>query len=250
MTPEITIRTFTDDQYVLDKVFYANNYRLKTFPKDEDITIVDIGAHTGFFSMLCLLRGAHSVYSVEPFSDNFRLMNRNLEAFNERLTSLKIGVYTESKFANISHPEPENNFFYLSHINFHDGLGNGPREVANFCTLDNLLNSVNEEKITILKIHIGYAETEILSSSDRLDKCQYVCGETSATSEKLRELVTSMADKGFEDSFLAESKEKEGSHLFIFAKDKCENLFNLYASGSPEDLQQGEAARMTQVPPE
>jgi hypothetical protein len=59
-----------------------------------------------------------------------------------------------------------------------------------------------------------------------------------------------MADKGFEDSFLAESKEKEGSHLFIFAKDKCENLFNLYASGSPEDIQQDEAARMAQAPSE
>ncbi len=250
MTPEITIRTFTDDQYVLDKIFYANNYRLKTFPEDKPITIVDVGAHTGYFSLLCLLRGAHAVYSVEPFSDNFRILIGNLEAFNERLTALKMGVYTESKFANITYPEPENSFFYLSHINFHDGVSKGPREMASFCTLDNLLNSVNEEEVTILKIHIGYAEAEILLSSERLDKCEYVCGETEASSEKLEELVAYMSDKGFGDSFLAESKEKKGTHLFIFAKDKCENLFNLYASGSPEDLQQGEAARMTQVPPE
>ena len=137
MTPEITIRTFTDDQYVLDKIFYANNYRLKTFPEDKPITIVDVGAHTGYFSLLCLLRGAHAVYSVEPFSDNFRILIGNLEAFNERLTALKMGVYTESKFANITYPEPENSFFYLSHINFHDGVSKGPREMASFCTLDN-----------------------------------------------------------------------------------------------------------------
>ena len=58
MTPEITLRTFTDDQYVLDKVFYANNYRLKKFPEDEKVVIVDVGAHTGFFSLLCAMRGA------------------------------------------------------------------------------------------------------------------------------------------------------------------------------------------------
>ena len=252
MTPELSIRTFTDDQYVLDKVFYANNYRLKTFSENEQITIVDVGAHTGFFSLLCLLRGAHKVYSVEPFADNFRVLNKNLDAFPDRLTTMKMGVYTETKFANITYPEPENNFFYLSHINFHDGQSAGPREVANFCTLDSLLSSVNEEKVTVLKIHIGYAESEILMSSDRLDKCEYVIGETNTSAEKLRELVVNMNNKGFEDSFLAESKEKEGTHLFIFAKDKCENLFNLYASGSPEDMQQEQdmASKMTQIPPE
>ena len=45
MTPEISLRTFTDDQYVLDKVFYANNYRLKQLPEKEKVTVVDIGSH-------------------------------------------------------------------------------------------------------------------------------------------------------------------------------------------------------------
>ena len=49
-----------------------------------------------------------------------------------------------------------------------------------------------------------------------------------------------MEEKGFKDSFFAESKEDEGSHLFSFAKEKCEDLFNLYVSGSPEE--EGEAA--------
>ena len=250
MTPEITLRTFTDDQYILDKIFYANNYRLKNFADDDnDVCVVDVGAHAGYFSLLCLLRGAKKVYSIEPFADNFRVLNKNLEAFAERLTTLKMGVYTESKFANISYPPPENNFFYLSHINFHDG-GDSPKELANFCTLDELLNSINEEKVTLLKLHLGYAESDILISSDRLDKCEYVCGETSASPEKMRELIAHMGEKGFEDSFLAESKEQEGTHLFLFAKDKCENLFNLYAAGSPEEIQQEQemANNMTQIP--
>ena len=81
MTPEITLRTFTDDQYILDKIFYANNYRLKNFTEgDNDVCVVDVGAHAGYFSLLCLLRGAKKVYSIEPFADNFRVLYKNLEA--------------------------------------------------------------------------------------------------------------------------------------------------------------------------
>ena len=234
MTPEITLRTFTDDQYVLDKVFYANNYRLKKFPEDEKVVIVDVGAHTGFFSLLCAMRGADHIYCVEPFTDNFRVLNKNLEAFNDRVTALKMGVYTENKFANISHPVPENNFYFLSQLEFHNG-SEEPSDMAYFTTLDELLGGINDEKVTLLKIHIGYAESDILLSSNSLDKCDFICGETNAPEEKLRELIAGMGEKGFKDSFLAEAKEQKGTHIILFAKNKCEDLFTLYASGEPSD---------------
>ena len=78
MTPNIHIRSFTDDQYWLDKVFYSNSYRLKG---SKDIQngpiIVDIGAHCGFFTFTSLALGAKKVYAVEPFIENFKMLLKN-----------------------------------------------------------------------------------------------------------------------------------------------------------------------------
>ena len=78
MTPEITIRTFSNDQYFLDKAFYSNYYRIKSI--GEGSLVVDIGAHVGAFSFSCLIRGAN-VFAVEPFHDNLRLLMQNTRYF-------------------------------------------------------------------------------------------------------------------------------------------------------------------------
>jgi len=242
MTPELSIRTFTDDQYVLDKVFYANNYRLKTFEEKDKITIVDIGAHIGFFSLLCLMRGANKVYSVEPFTDNFRVMNKNLEAFPDKVTALKLGIYTETRFASFNFPENKDNFFYLSNLEMSKG-GDAPSDLSYFIKLDELLNGIPEAEVDLLKINIGYAETDILLSSQGIEKCKFVCGEVRSTEKKVKELVDYMKEMGFEDSYLAQSKEEENTHLFLFAKEKCEDLFNLVVSGSPEEMEMESAVQ-------
>jgi hypothetical protein len=59
-----------------------------------------------------------------------------------------------------------------------------------------------------------------------------------------------MSEKGFKDSFLAESKEKEGCYLILFAKEKVEDLFNLYVSGSPEEAEANETMAKSMTPVE
>ena len=250
MTPEISLRTFTDDQYVLDKVFYANNYRLKQLPEKENVTVVDIGSHIGTFSLLCLMRGADKVYAVEPFGDNFRMLSKNLESFADKATTLRLGVYTESRFATLAYPKSENNFFYLAHVGLHSTDDGNPSDLTYFVSLDELLSSIPEPEIDVLKLHIGYADAEILTSSDYINKCNYICGEMKLSEDKMKELIQRMDEKGFKDSFFAESKEHEGVHLCLFAKNKCEDLFNLYVSGTPEgdEIEQGKAEAMTQFP--
>ena len=252
MTPEISLRTFTDDQYVLDKVFYANNYRLKQLPEKDKVTVLDIGAHIGTFSLLCLMRGAEKVYAVEPFSDNHRMLTKNLKDFADKSSTLKLGIYTETRFATLEYPENENNFFYLSNVKLHSKGEDVPSDLTHFVKLDELLAAIPETEVDILKIHTTYAEAEILLSSEHIGKCNYICGEMNLTKEKIQELIQSLEAKGFKDSFFAESKEKEGEYLCLFAKEKCEDLFNLYVAGSPEAEaeEQQQQSLMTQFPSE
>src|SRR5438045_1610892 len=79
MTPELTIRSFTNDQYHLDKVFYANSYNIKGF-KDlhKKPTIVDIGSHCGYFTFAALALGAEKVFAFEILPDNHRVFLKNV----------------------------------------------------------------------------------------------------------------------------------------------------------------------------
>ena len=232
-TPEILVRTFTDDQYHLDKVFYSNYYRVKEFSKDERQVVLNIGAHVGFFSMLCSMRNAARVYNVEPFIENFKNLLKNTEVFTDRTENLRLGVSTENKFRNFGFPAMENNMFLFGGVKVHSS-----EDRKDFCpcvTLDELLYAIEEPEVHLLKLNMGYSEADIMMSSERIDKCNFVCGESAASEEKLKHLVEHMKEKGFNDSFLAKGKEEDTPiHLFLFAKEKCEDLFNMYTAAPPD----------------
>ena len=46
-----------------------------------------------------------------------------------------------------------------------------------------------ETEVDILKLHIGYADSEILMSSSHINKCNYVCGEMKLSEDKIKELI-------------------------------------------------------------
>lgn len=61
-------RPNTQDEFIYNEVYVENCYRL---PDDlSDITIIDIGANIGAFTIACLDRGA-KVFAYEPDKDNF-----------------------------------------------------------------------------------------------------------------------------------------------------------------------------------
>ena len=64
---------------VLEEVFTERAYALY-FPFYQKSTIVDIGAHYGFFSIFASINShpASSVYAYEPFPANFAQLNKNI----------------------------------------------------------------------------------------------------------------------------------------------------------------------------
>ena len=63
--------------FVLDEVWQGRAYDLPNFELEAGMTVVDIGAHQGFFSVLAASRGAR-VFAFEPHPRSFRILGWNL----------------------------------------------------------------------------------------------------------------------------------------------------------------------------
>lgn len=227
MSPELTIRAFSNDQYILDKVFYSNFYRLKPRTDGEKNVIVDIGAHCGYFAFAAMALGGKKVYSFEPFLENYRILLKNTEqAETGTIIPHQLGVYPQASNIKFSYPTYKDQFYDFANIEI--DKNEGQQHTAPCITLDEILQEyVQEPTVDILKISVGYAESDILLNSHLLSrKVNAVCGEAVLDQNGTQKLQDAMMKKGFTDSYFATLKE-EDKILFLFAKDSCDKYFTI-----------------------
>ena len=228
MTPELTIRLFSNDQYCLDKVFYSNFYRLKPREDKEQNVVVDIGAHCGYFAFAAMSMGAKRIYCFEPFIDNFRILSKNTEQSEAGvIIPHQLGVYPISSNLKFFYPTyGEGKFFDFSNIEI--DKTEGKYHTSPCISLDEILQEyVQEDVVDILKINMGYAEGEVLMSSHTLNrKVNAICGEIFSDKEGIQEFKSIMEKKGYTDSYFSTVSEEEGKFVFLLAKDKCDKYFN------------------------
>lgn len=225
MTPDIIIRAFTNDQFVLDKVFYSNYYRIQELP--EDCVVVDIGAHCGYFALSCAMKGAKRVYAYEPYKPNYETMLKNIAPFREQIIPFNQGVWSSNQIFKITHPSFEDSYYDFNKLELE---GDGDFDQGYFVPFDQILASIPEEP-TLLKLNTMNFDLDLLKSSEKIDRFKFICGEAEVEApSQIEECINAMKEKGFEQSFFR-ANDEEGTNQFVFGKNKSETetIFQLYA---------------------
>lgn len=229
MTPKLTIRSFTNDQYILDKVFYSNFYRLRGFQEGQKRPVVlDLGAHCGYFTFAALSLGAKKVYAFEPFTPNYKMLLTNVgDNPIGPVIPYQLGVYVAPVCLTFKYPElSKNSFFDFSTIGMDANAGNPEHCKCCMITLDTILKHYVEEPIDIMKISIGYAETAILESSELFGKnVSSVCGEIITDDTGVTKLKSVLLEKGFLYLDISPVVGEEGRSLFLASKTNIKESF-------------------------
>lgn len=220
MLPEISIRSHSSDQFTLDKVLYANSYRINDFMPNS--VVVDVGAHIGSFSINCAIRRAAKIYAFEPLQDNYDVLLRNLSNFSQNFRAFQLGVNNENGFFKIEEPQLISDAFYeSSEIGISDtGID------CYFIKLKEAIKSISE-KVYLLKLSTKGREYEFLNSCDNLFAVKNLCFETDCSKEESEKITEDIKRKGsFNDSIVRKVTEK--SYLFNFSQEDCNICFNKY----------------------
>jgi FkbM family methyltransferase len=230
MTPKLTIRTFSNDQYVLDKVFYSNFYRIKGFSEaDRKPVIADFGAHCGYFCFASLSLGAKKVYAFEPFTPNYKVLLDNV--FDNPIAQVipyQLGVYVAPVSLTFGYPQLINkSYFDFSSVGMDTNV-----ESVEFCKccvlpLDTLLEQYIGEQVDIMKLSIGYAEMAIISASELIkDRVHNLCGEITLDEQGQNKFKSILGLKGFIDTKFYPVEGEENKILFHSSKTNVKEMFN------------------------
>jgi FkbM family methyltransferase len=229
MTPKLQVRTFTNDQYVLDKIFYSNFYRMRGFKTTErKPVVVDIGAHCGYFCFTALSLGAKKVYAFEPFTPNYKMLLANVgDNPIGTVIPYQLGVYVAPICLPLNYPQViHNSFFDFANVGL--DTNHGSPEVCKCCVmpLDDLLQHYIEEQVDLLKLSIGYGEMAILDGSKRLStQVCHICGEIALPEDGLPKLQASLANHGFTIFKTFPVTGEEHRWLFLASREGMDPIF-------------------------
>ena len=229
MTPTLTIRSFTNDQYILDKVFYSNFYKVKGFKEHEKKPVVlDIGGHCGYFTFAAMALGAQRVYVFEPFVPNYKVLLANVgDNPIAQVIPYQLGVYVAPVALTFGFPELiDKSYFDYSKVGM--DYNSTSKEFCKCCVLplDTILENYVGENIDLMKLSIGYAEMAVISASEKIKTMvTHLCGEITTNEAGRQKLKAILIDKGFVDIELYPIEGEENVVLFQASHTTRKDMF-------------------------
>src|ERR1700730_1909753 len=159
-------RPRSSDMEVFSQIFFFHEYRCLSELRSPKL-IVDLGANVGYASAYFLTRFRDcSVIAVEPDPDNFIALQKNLTPYSgNRVKTIRAAVWPRSERLQLD----------LTHAGQGQewGVRVKPSEVGTkqTVTIPELLKASAQDRISLLKVDIEGAETELFASgTEWLDK--------------------------------------------------------------------------------
>jgi FkbM family methyltransferase len=228
MTPLISIRSYTTDQYHLDKVFYSNVYRLKKLsPENDKSVIVDIGAHCGYFSLAAMSAGYQKCYAFEPFSDNYKTFCKNTEVFSDSISSYQLALHHQRDFFKLSPPVLEESKF-LDFGQLTQSRVEGETVLA-VSIAEAFTDLIESKEIKTVKLNTGYPFDFITGNESAWSKVENFVFEGLYSNIEIKYIKEKLANLGFKDSLLIELKDKDKNFGFLgfFSKNNLSDVFDV-----------------------
>jgi FkbM family methyltransferase len=150
---------------------WGSDYYHRHFTIKENMTVLDLGANLGFYSLYAASKGA-KVYSVEPEERNYSLLLMNIEknGLQHRITPINLAVANNKKYVYLYCQDFENEFasgMVSVSKEYIEGIikGDMTKTRVPCAGLKQILDMIGEEKIDVMKIDCEGSELDIMQSA-------------------------------------------------------------------------------------
>ena len=133
------------------------------FPFYQNATIVDIGAHYGYFSIFANLNSGKEskIISIEPNKENYKRFQQNIKSNNiENITPLNFAIADKSGHTKLYKGANKNS----SILSTYSLINSNISEAVEMKTLEDIVKEQGLEKIDFLKIDCEGSEYDILEN--------------------------------------------------------------------------------------
>jgi len=197
-----TVKAYTHCFSMFYEVWRKKDYDIPGFALARNMTVIDIGANQGFFSLYAASKGA-VVYAFEPCIDNFQILQWNISTN---------GLEDRVRMFNAAVTNKQGKVDFFVGLDGSGEIMSGTASTRNedrggkrvqtrsveSVTLDSLLSDLRIGKCNFLKMDCEGAEYEILAGTSQasLQKIARICVE--CHENRMQEAVTILKNAGFE----------------------------------------------------
>lgn len=198
----LTVKGYTHCFSMFYEVWSKKDYDIPGFTLARNMTVIDIGANQGFFTMYAASKRA-TVYAFEPCVENFGILQWNVsknrlegyvKMFNVAVTNkqgkvnLFVGLDTSGNIKSDTVSTRNEN---------RGGAGVQTRSMESV-TLDSLLGDLQIERCDFLKMDCEGAEYEILASTSQASFKKIARISIECHENRMHEAVAILKNAGFE----------------------------------------------------